>query len=661
MPEPVKDSINGRIIFICLTLFALNAVICGPLFGVEYLDDFQSNEGAYMTFGGFLLRYWPHVGWFPWFNAGIPFENTYLPLVGVLVAVLARLGSCSPAHAFHFIAALTYSLAPVFLFLFARALSGRIAPGAAAAVLWSLLSPSVIFPLILKETGTPWVIRRLQTMVFYGETPHNVALCLLPLSLWLTVRFLDRPTARRFGIATLAAAAVMLTNAFGIVVVSVSFIILFAARGNYGAKSLASIFGMLLSAYLVICRMLTPALIRLMAATSQSSGGDYRLNFRTFLLAGLFLAVLIALWAALRRVRSSALRFAVLFSSCFGAITLLGFNGIYFLPQPHRYQIEVEAGLCLLAAFLVEPLVRRLPRKIAVASILFCTVALGWIAVKDYRFARDLIHPVDIAHSRAFKEARWIAANLPGRRVMVGGDGQWLFNLFADNSQLGAGHEPSAPNWMQRVALYIIFSGQNAGARDGPISVLWLQAFGCGAIVVPGPESKDYFHAIANPRKFDGLLPLVWREDGDSIYRVPLRSPSLAHVIPRSAVVARRPVHGLDVAPLRPYVAALDDPLAPIASLSWKNPDEGRIAATATGSDVISMQITYDPGWQARVDGKRVPLKADALGFIVIDPQCSGECSIDLDFNGGLERQVTLAVSLMALATLLGMVFWRTG
>lgn len=650
-----------RTVLISLALFTLNAVICGPLFSVEYLDAFQSNEGTFITFGDFLRRYWPHVGWFPWFNAGMPFEDTYLPLVGFLTAAGSALGKCSPAHAFHFIVALTYSLAPVFLFLFAQGVSGRIAPSAWAAVLWSLLSPAALFPRLWTDMGGHWGMRRLQNIVFYGESPHSVALCLLPLSLWLTSRFLDGPTLRRFAAAVVGAAAVMLTNAFGIVVVSISSLILFAARGKHSRQDLLSVFGILSIAYLAICRALPPTLIRLLEINSQSSGGDFRFSYWTPILACSFLASLIALWAVVRRWCSPIVQFAILLSACFGGITWLGIHGINVIPQPLRYHIEMEAGLCLFAAFLFEPLVRRLSRKGAIACGLVCIVLLGWATVKDYRFARMLIRPADIARSLPFQEARWIALHLPGQRVLVATEGQWLFNLFVDNPQMSAGHEPSAPNRMQQIAVYTIFSGANAGSQDAPISILWLKAFGCAAIVVPGVNSKDYFHAIANPGKFDGRLPLVWREQGDSIYRVPLQSTSLAHVIPRSAVVARRPSNGLDVAPLGPYIAALDDPAEPEARLAWENPDHGKILTKMAPGDVLSVQITDDPGWRARVGTREVPLRPDQLGFIVIDPQCAGDCSVDLEFHSGAERTVTLAVSLLAWIGLLAMVLWPSG
>ncbi len=500
-----------------------------------------------------------------------------------------------------------------------------------------------------------WGMRRLTNIVFYGESPHNVALSLLPLSLLLTARFLDAPTIRRLVAAVAGTGAVILTNAFGVVVVSICFVILCAARGKYYGKALLGVSGIILLAYLAICRALPPSLIRLMETNSQSSGGDFRFTYWTPLLGVVFLASLSALWAVLRSRCSPIVQFAALFSACFGGITWLGIQGINVLPQPLRYHIEMEAGLCLLAAFLLEPLARRLPRKAEIAVTLACLLALGWAAVKDYRFARKLIRPADIARSLAYREARWIADNLPGQRVLMATEGQWLLNLFADNPQMSGGHEPSAPNWTQQVAIYTILSGANAGQQDAAISILWLKAFGCGAVVVPGVDSKDYFHAVADPKKFDGRLPLLWREAGESIYRVPQRSASLAHVIPRSAIVERRPANGLDVAPLGPYIAALDNAAAPEARLSWEHPDHGRIEAKLAPADVISVQITYDPGWRARIGKRVVPLRADQLGFIAIEPQCAGECTIDLEFQGGAERNVTLAVSLLAVVGLLAM------
>jgi hypothetical protein len=645
--------VHRKRLFGCIALFAINAFICWPLFRTEYLDNLQSTEGAFMTFGKFLLDRWPHTSWFPWFNAGIPFENTYLPLVSALVAIFTAVGHCSPALAFHFLAALAYSMAPAFLFLFADRVSGRWLASFSAALLWSVFSPSVLIPRLLKEMGTAWGLRRLRNVVFYGETPHDLALCLLPVALLLLAHYLERMTPRRFAVCVLATAAVMLSNAFGIVAICICSMILAGSVDRRGWKKLPWVCGILLAAYLVICRFLPPSFIRVLWINSQGVGGDFRVTAPAVALAASFLVAFAALCLVTSRLSDPMLRFAVPFTAFFGGVTLLSLRNLSVLPQPLRYHLEMEVGLCLTAAFALNWAVHGLPQRVKAALGGIGLLALAWLTLQDVRFARSLIKPVDITRTVAFRQAQWIAAHLPGQRVFVAGEGQWWFNLFTDNPQLSGGHEPSAPNWIERVAVYTIYTGQNAGDRDAEISALWLKAFGCGAVTVPGAGSHDHYHAMLHPAKFDGLLPLLWRDGGDSIYQVPVRSPSLAHVIPSSAIVTRRPINGLDVDQVRRYVAALEEPTRSTAALTWKNPDRGQVRASIAPGDVISLQITYDPGWRATVGGRAVPIRTDRLGLIVIEPQCSGECLVDLEFTGGPERLACFLASSAAMAFLL--------
>ena len=69
---------------------------------------------------------------------------------------------------------------------------------------------------------------------------------------------------------------------------------------------------------------------------------------------------------------------------------------------------------------------------------------------------------------------------------------------------------------------------------------------------------------------------------------------------------------------------------------------------------MISTQIDYHPGWHARAGGTSLPVFADGLGFMVIDPQCSGDCEMAIEFDGGVEsklcRTASAAVLLLALA-----------
>src|SRR5579863_2058979 len=129
----------ARSLLLCCVLFTVNAIICRPLFRFEYLDNFQSNEGVFMAIGRFLREHFPHTAWFPWLDAGLPIENAYFPLVPALTALASMAAHCSAARALHVLTALAYCLGPVFLFLFARRLSGRAWPSFAAGLLWSLI------------------------------------------------------------------------------------------------------------------------------------------------------------------------------------------------------------------------------------------------------------------------------------------------------------------------------------------------------------------------------------------------------------------------------------------------------------------------------------------------------------------------------------------
>jgi hypothetical protein len=159
---------------------------------------------------------------------------------------------------------------------------------------------------------------------------------------------------------------------------------------------------------------------------------------------------------------------------------------------------------------------------------------------------------------------------------------------------------------------------------------------------------------MVHPRKFDGVLPLLWRDHGDAIYEVPSRSLSLAHVIPREAVVKRVPENGLDTAPSEAYVAALDDPAYSPASFEWKNLSEADIRTNVDPGRVIAVQVTYERGWEAWAGGRPQKVIGDALGQMVIEPDCKGPCEVSLRYTGGTERVVTRAMSLSALLLGLG-------
>ena len=281
-------------------------------------------------------------------------------------------------------------------------------------------------------------------------------------------------------------------------------------------------------------------------------------------------------------VSSSFDRFAVLFAVSICAIPLGFFLfNLTLVPQASRYQLELEMAVAIgIAAAL-----RHIPRRpVLVAALIAAGLVAGYRqTVLVRRFARSLLQPIDIAQTIQYKTTQWLNRNLPGQRAMISGDVEYLYNEISDNPQMAGGHQPTAPNWVQLFSIFAIYTSQNAGDRDAEVSLIWLKAFGNQAVTVPGEKSREAYHPIAHAHKFDGILAELRHDEDDTIFAVPQRSASLAHVIPREAVVAREPIHGLDIDPVLPYVAALENLLPPVASATAQGLSHAQIKANIAG------------------------------------------------------------------------------
>jgi hypothetical protein len=637
-------------------LFAVNFAVARRLFSTEFTQHTSSNEGAFMAISRFLIERWPDVRWFPFWLNGVPFENTYFPLLQVIVAIVAKALGCSTALAWHAVTAFFYCLGPVCLFLFAWKASNLLHTAFFSGLLYSLWSPSLLLPAVRDDIGSWHNARRLQTLVHYGEGNHNTGLSLLPLALLCAWLAIARPKFVWSVAAGILLGALVLTNAFAAVDLAVGIVIL-AILQPPGARlrSLARLACIGAAAYLWVSPILTPDLVRTIRTNSPMVEGNYYYTPRVICAGLLVLAGAAGIWYFTRRWNHWFDRFAVEFAYVFVAVVALAyFAGIAILPQPWRYQLEMEMGLCLALVFggrhllaLAHPTVR----KGALALLLACLV---WQAVCYRDYARGLIQPIDITRTIQYKTARWIDANLKGLRTMVSGDVGLWFNLFTDNPQLSSLPDPFSPNWIVEIAVYTIYSGQNTGDRDAEYSILWLKAFGCRAITVPGPKSREEFHPIRNPRKFDGVLPLLWHDEDDSIYGVPVRSQSLAHVIPADAAVQRPPGNGLDVEEVARFVAALENPAFPLADFSWLSNTRARIATQLHPGQVVAVQATYDPGWVATANGRPVLVTRDGIGLLTLHPQCDGRCQIDLRFDGGPQRRICLGLSVLVMFGVVG-------
>jgi hypothetical protein len=192
-----------------------------------------------------------------------------------------------------------------------------------------------------------------------------------------------------------------------------------------------------------------------------------------------------------------------------------------------------------------------------------------------------------------------------------------------------------------------------ANGRNGEFSVLWLKALGVQAVGVSGPGSGEHFKPFLDPRQFEGLLEPMYRADGDTIYRVGPPRASLARVVPRTSLVMRTPKNAVDVDPLRPYVAALDDPAMPRADFRWTSMHSATISTNLNPDQVLSVQVAYHHGWRATANGRPVGIHRDAIGFMVLNPG-AGPHQIEMIYDGGLELRAAHVLSAMAAVLLVG-------
>jgi len=644
-----------------LVLVWINVYICREAFYTESTGHFNSMHGEWLALARLGDFSWWHASWWPWWGAGAPLEFTYAPLLPMATAFIAWVSHHSLALAFNQISGAVYCLMPSLLYVISWRVSGAAGYSFAAALAASLLSP---FEWIVPDVRFHWSSwlepRRMMLSFDWDEVPHLITIALLPVALWLLWRALESRRMRYFAASALCMAAMMLSNAFAMVLIAFTVILLPLAIDK--PPRLANVFlsaATALCAWILISPWDPPSLILQIHTMSVVDHEAASTSASLISLGAVAVSCAVVFLITRRRIPNWGMRWLLLFSCAVLLIPPLDhYAGLRFLPQTGRYKIEADFLLPWVAVFAVKPLADRIPWKARVLLIL----PLLWFAEQQVVFfrrdAKWRFRRVDVAASIEYQVARWAEETLPGERVMMpGSTGQWA-TAFANVVQTGAQAYTTSPNFSQYIASYVIPAG-DGGDQAAAIAVLWLKAFGTRIIVVPGPQSPEYWHPFHNPREFEGVLPVSWRERDTTAYQVFGGRYSLAHVVHAADLVQHTPVNGVDVAELRKYVRALEDPSAPSATLSWHGNNHASIDARMNPGEVVSTQITWDPGWHARVNGMPRPVRRDGIGLIAIDPGCVGDCRIDMEYDGGLERRICRIASVSLPAVFLIALFSR--
>src|SRR5689334_1061988 len=182
----IRESSDRRYAIACAgALFLLNVSIVHELFRVEYPPFMGSIGGAYIALARQLAAHWD-LSWWPLWYAGVPYQNTYPPVLHWITALTTRFAHVSPAHSYNFVTALVYCLGPVTLFWMTLRLSCAVRTSFAGSLIYSLFSPSTLLVVAARnDVGGVFQPRRLQALIEYGEGPHVTSMTLLPVAIVL--------------------------------------------------------------------------------------------------------------------------------------------------------------------------------------------------------------------------------------------------------------------------------------------------------------------------------------------------------------------------------------------------------------------------------------------------------------------------------------------
>jgi len=661
-PLRVEEIARFRLVLSSALLLLLNAYICRELFITEYTRHLGSIEAAYMGISRWLVLHPTDLNWFPLWYGGEPFQNSYPPLMHLLVGGLAWISDSSPALAHHRVSAALYCLGPVTLFLSVYVLSRQWSSSFGAALLYSLVSPAgLLLPDLHPSLASFVRALRLNILVEFGEGPHVSSLALLPLGLLALHQAIEKGGVVRTYLAASVLATIALTNWLG--TFSFALLVFSYLLARWGeprwSKNVLIVAGICGIAYALAATWLPPSTVRDISRNAQQVGGRFPLGSVQLVGAALLLVATVGLRWAVHRIG------APLMTRCFAVFALLtgalvcsnAWLNVQIVPQPHRYQLEMEMAICVVAALCAAPLLTSRSKALKLVFGIAALV-LAVVLVKHHRReARQLIQPIDMTRTLEYRAATWLDRQLPGQRAFVDGSTSPWLNVFGDTPELGGGFGQGIVNpLIPMVNFGIPFTKGN-----GPETAMWLRVLGAQAVFVSGPGEREDTKIWQDPGKFEGVLPELWREGDDVIYAVPQRATSLAHLIRTEQRVRRTPMYFEDYAPILPLSAALEDASLPVVNLEWVTPGTVRITipqptpGETSRGQLLFLQITYHPGWHASVGAEQRRVEADALGFMVLDPACNGPCEVILRFDGGIEMLLARALT---LTSVLGGLAW---
>ncbi len=638
-----------------LLLFLLTSALIWPLYKLKYLDNWPSIESTFIADGRMLAEHLPHPGWQPLWYCGTRFDYIYPPALRYGTALISKIPRVVPARAYHLYIAVFYVLGIVAVYWLVVAGSGSRKSALLAAAGTALLSPSFLFLKDYRVDSGFWVPQRLHALMSYGEGPHISGLSVLTAG--LAAMFLALRTWRPAMLALASAlCAFAVTNNFYAATSLATFVPILTWAVWLGERDRfvwIRAGGIALLAYGLCAFWLTPSYLKLTLTNLKwvaEPGNDW-----SVIVAGI--AALVFGVITFRFANRRPDRIWTVFVVGVGLILSLAIPGYYvgirLLGQALRLIPEFDLFLILVFVEVVRRIWKysrwRIPAAVLVVVAFSPSIQYFQHVYSPFPKAQNAEHQYE------YQITKWVHDHLPGERVLPSGTVRFWFNAWFDNIQTEGGSAQGMINQTIPVARWQIEHSDHAD-----LGILWLQALGTDALIVPDKTSPETYHDYINPEKFRGVLPVLYDDGhGTVVYRVPRVHPGLGRVVDRAKVGSIGTVQGGDFQNnLAGYVAVVENQEQSATSVVWRGTDAVDVEAQVSNGQSVLLQETYDPNWRAYENGQQLSIRQDpVIGFMLIDVP-EGTHSIQLRFETPLENRVGQVILALTLAILIALVLF---
>ncbi len=569
-----------------LLLLLLTSILIWPLFRLEYLNNWPSIESTFIADARMLSDRLPHPGWQPLWYCGTRFDYIYPPALRYGTAIISKFGGVSTARAYHLYTAILYVFGILSVYWLVRIGSGSRKGALLAAAGAALISPSFLLLPIIRHDSAFWVPQRLHVLMAYGEGPHISALSILPAALALSFLALRKWTPLAFAGASVLCAFTVANNFYGATALAIFFpIATWAVWVCHRERSVwVRAAGIPALAYALCAFWLTPSYLKITAFNLSLVAPPGNAWSRITMLGVLVVfAAITWRWGAHRPER--AWKIFVAGAGVLLTVYVVGFYdlGLRVIGDAPRLIPELDLALILVLAEVLRMLWRRRSMRLIAGVIALTAFYPATHYLRHLHFPFPSAPTVDNQYEYVL--AKWTHDHLPSQRVLPSGSVRFWFDAWFDNPQQHGGSDQGILNPVLPAVEYQITNGDR-----GETAILWMQALGTDAVIVPDRNSPEPYHDYTKPEKFRGLMPVLYDDGhGTVIYRIPRIYTGIGRVV-GSAIGT--------VQTLSKYVALVEDPRQSPTHVTWKSFDEVEIEALVSSGQSVLLQETYTiPAW----------------------------------------------------------------